>query len=81
NFYSYPEDYDATFLDKVWDVSQEEVREVAQKRWRISDFSIVVVGDRTAYNSLTAVLREYPDLLPGQEITMLKFNEVAEFFK
>jgi predicted Zn-dependent peptidase len=48
----YPNDYDQTFLDKIENVSPEEVREVAQRRWDPASFIVVVVGNETAYSAL-----------------------------
>ena len=52
----YPADYDQTYLSKINGVAPDSVMEVAQKRWDPKTFVIVVVGNRTAFDSLQKVL-------------------------
>ena len=52
----YPVDYDQTYLSKIHGVDAPAVMEVAQKRWDPKKFVVVVVGNKTAYDSLQKAL-------------------------
>lgn len=70
----YPADYDDTYLDKVYAMSVEDILSVAQKRWDLSKFVVLVVGDDKAYNSVKEMLQSASETLPA--IKSWKLHEV-----
>lgn len=70
----YPEDFDQTYLAKINGVTSEGVREVARNRWDPRQFVIVVVGNRTAYETLQRALAEKQGGLSTFVINKLGFD-------
>jgi zinc protease len=71
----YPPDYDERYLERIFAVDNNQVQEVAQKRWRMDDFVVVVVGNEKAYNLLEATLQNPPDVLRDYELINGSFYE------
>ncbi|RMD87117.1 MAG: insulinase family protein, partial [Candidatus Dadabacteria bacterium] len=49
---NYPPDYDKIYLEKLKEISNKDIRDVARNRWDIERLVIVVVGNKEAYNTL-----------------------------
>lgn len=75
----YPEDYDETYLPGLEKVAAADVLRVAQSRWDLSKLVILVVGNRTAYNSLETSLKDAPEYLRGMKIQKVEFFEKLKF--
>ncbi|MCB0332209.1 MAG: insulinase family protein [Bdellovibrionales bacterium] len=73
--YKYPKDYDERYLERIFAVDGEQVQQVAEDRWRMDDFVIVVVGNETAYNLLKTALESPPQELAGYSIIDGTFYE------
>ncbi len=73
--YKYPKDYDDQYLERIFDVDGEQVMQVANDRWRMDDFVIVVVGNEKAYNLLKTALKSPPEELAGYSIIDGTFHE------
>lgn len=74
----YPEDYDRMYVERIQSLSPAQVDEVARKRWDISKFVIVVVGNDTAYTSLKALTDEGGALF-GTPLTRVKFDQKLQW--
>ncbi len=71
----YPEDYDETYIPLTSQVSLEDIRQVAARRWNLEKFVVVVVGNNTAYLSLKRLFENNPELLPGGVFKKISFDE------
>ena len=70
----YPADYDQTYLAKINGVDAPAVMEVAQKRWDPKKFVVVVVGNKTAYESLQKALAAKKGEVGAFELHKLGFE-------
>jgi zinc protease len=70
----YPADYDQTYLAKINGVDAPAVMEVAQKRWDPKKFVVVVVGNKTAYESLQKALAAKNGKVGAFELHKLGFE-------
>ncbi|NMC63484.1 MAG: insulinase family protein, partial [SAR324 cluster bacterium] len=68
----FPTDYDRTFLSRIKDVNIEALTRVARERWHPDLFTIVVVGDKRAYESISSLLK---GPLSGYNIKRVSFEE------
>ncbi len=71
----YPADYDKTYMPGMREVSAEQVREVARKRWNFEDLSIVVVGNKGALTAVTEALEVRPELQSLLPIRRARFDQ------
>ncbi len=71
----FPDDFDQTYVSKIRDTSTEQIQEVAQKRWDLSKFVFVVVGNEDAYAELERRLKDNPDLLAGRSLKKIGFDQ------
>ena len=71
----FPADYDRKYLSRIDAVTPNQIRDVAAKRWDLSKLVILVVGDETAYNSLSGLISNPPEMLKGYDLKTLNFNE------
>jgi len=68
----FPIDYDRTFLSRIKDVNTEALSQVARERWHPDLFTIVVVGDKRAYESISSLLK---GPLNGYNMKRISFGE------
>lgn len=72
----YPIDYDSTYVDLINQVTPADVQTVAKARWHTDQLVIVVVGDKSAYDSLNAELASSnAGPLRGYTLRKVKFDE------
>ena len=71
---NYPDDYDATYLKKLAAVSRDAVKQVADDRWKLGEFVIVVVGNESAYTALEKALQDPPEELKNMTLHLATFN-------
>lgn len=76
---SYPEDFDQTYVSKVLNGSVEDIKRVANERWDLSKFVIVVVGDETALSTVQALMKNPPEYLKQHKLKQVKFDEKLVF--
>ncbi len=72
---NYPLDYDTHHLDKVRSLTPDDIMQVAQKRWDLSKFVVVVVGDETAYNSLKSLKEDPASRIHGAPLRRVTFDQ------
>ncbi|MCB0353773.1 MAG: insulinase family protein [Bdellovibrionales bacterium] len=70
----YPEDFDQTFLDRIFAVNQAGVERVANTRWDLSQLVIVVVGDKTAFESVARLVADPESVLHGYPFRTVQFE-------
>jgi zinc protease len=73
--FGWPDDYDQTYVSKIRGVSLADTKEVAQKRWNLSQFVFIVVGNEEAYAQLERRLKEEPRLLAGMPLKKIGFDQ------
>jgi zinc protease len=71
----YPADYDSTYVDKINALTPIDVQTVAQRRWDLSKFVIVVVGDNSAYTQVEAMVKDSSSPLSGKSLRKLHFDQ------
>lgn len=71
----YPADYDLTYVDKINALTPLDVQTVAQRRWDLSKFVIVVVGDNSAYTQVEALVKNAASPLSGKSLRKLQFDQ------
>lgn len=74
----YPRDYDDTYVSKILGVTPGDIKGVSDRRWRLGELVIVVVGDETAYNSLVKLMSSPPSELEGMELRKVDFKQKLE---
>lgn len=72
----YPKDYDQKYIPGVQALSPEDVRRVADTRWNLSEFVIVVVGNEKAFEALRAELAGPKTGGPRDVLQQLPLREV-----
>ncbi len=71
----FPADYDAVHLEKVRNLRPLDLRAVAQERWDLSQFVVVVVGNEKAYNSLKERQTDTPRTFQSLPLIKLRFDQ------
>ncbi len=71
----FPDDFDETYLPKLREVTVGDVQSVAVRRWDLSKFVVVVVGNEDAYDRLSVRLRDDPGPLAGLSLQKVKFDQ------
>ncbi|RIL09525.1 MAG: hypothetical protein DCC75_06335 [Proteobacteria bacterium] len=74
----FPDSHDQEYLNKVRDLTPEEIKQVAASRWDITQLIIVVVGNEEAYQSLSQVIQQEGSPLKGMSIRKARFTEKLE---
>jgi zinc protease len=70
----YPADYDATYLGKIAAVDVEDIQQVAQVRWDLKKFVIVVVGNSQALRLVEQKILREPELFKGMPVIRAGFD-------
>jgi zinc protease len=73
-YLNYPADYDSTYLPQIAALTPGEIRAAAERRWDLSKFVIVVVGDDKAYASVKESLSSAVSELQGYELREVAFE-------
>lgn len=71
---NYPPDYDEHFLSTLSDLEPPAIKTVADRRWNPDEFVIVVVGNKTAYNSAVSFMNSLPAELQTFQLKVLPFT-------
>lgn len=74
----YPPNYDQKYLENIRAVTAADIKEVANKRWNYNDFVLVLVGPKTALESLKTAQPRLPSPLNSAKIRMAGFDEVLK---
>jgi predicted Zn-dependent peptidase len=74
-YLDYPTDYDATYLPRIAALSPEAIRRTGERRWDLSQFVIVVVGDDKAYAALRETLANGAPELAGYSLREVTFDK------
>jgi zinc protease len=75
----YPKNYDSIYLDKLAEVTSEDVRTVASNRWEQDKLVLVLVGDQQAYESFLKVKESLPAEYASLPIERGSFKENFSF--
>lgn len=71
---NYPHDYDNTFVNRVLSITGEDIEKVALNRWHPERFTIVVVGNEIALNSLKEGLAQDPEEFYNLKLKVCEFK-------
>lgn len=74
-YLDYPTDYDATYLPRIAGLNPEAIRLTGARRWDLSQFVIVVVGDDKAYAALRETLANGAPELAGYSLREVTFDK------
>ena len=74
----YPADYDQRYIERLRAVTAENVKTVARNRWDITKLVVVVVGNETAYNSVTQALASGDGALSKLPVKRARFRQKLE---
>ena len=72
----YPSDFDSQYLSKLASVSKSDILSVANRRFNLPDFSLVVVGNSKALEALEGYVKSEENKLPFKDVQRLLFDEV-----
>lgn len=72
----YPADYDRTYVDRILALQPSEIKKVANDRWSLNDFVVVVIGNETAYNSVKNAADTHPEMLRGMALQKIDFQKL-----
>ncbi|MCB0317253.1 MAG: insulinase family protein [Bdellovibrionales bacterium] len=71
----YPKDYDSGYLERLRNVTREQVLQVAKDHWHFDKLLVVVVGNDNALESVKTALKEPENLLADLELVEVEFNQ------
>lgn len=74
----FPSDYDSRLLNGLRSLSKDDILQVARARWNLGKLLVVVVGSKSAYNSLTKTLDSQPGYLKDLPLIRASFGEKLE---
>lgn len=74
----YPADFDERYIPQLLDLTSEEIKAVANRRWQPEEFVIVVVGNGRAYTLLEETVASLSSPLKGFGLKKLSFGEAIE---
>ena len=75
---NYPLDYDVEYIPRVSALSAEDLIQVARNRWDINKLVYIVVGNRTAYNSIVAEREKAHSPLASLRLIKAGFSDRLE---
>lgn len=71
----YPEEYDREYLEKINAVAATDVQQVARTLWEPEQFIVVLVGNKTACDSLEHAMSQEDFPLYGLPVRRVQFDE------
>lgn len=78
---NYPDDYNEKMIERIKTVTPQDVVKLAKMSWKDSDWLIVVVGSKKAYNSILSVKNKFPTYLKNVKIMRGTFGEKLDLIK